>query len=342
MPYQQPQHSAAAPNGAPAPASLSINLCDLTSTPLADGGDVMHLFQTTGRQLANASLGLDVQTDNVRGDVGSYLCDQLFLALAERLCDDLAAICRASNLAATLVVPIFAQSTLACGTERIEGLISRFPSLFDEITVNDYGMAARLADLCRSRSIAMNWGRLFMKDQRDPRHLETSYGSRPCAMDAEAAARIRESFPLGIVELDPFAPLIDTYPLDDVPYALHLPHCFMSTGHLCEAASARRTPEHSFRANAPCARECRRSFTLTISDEQATGRSAYLLKSGRTVFFENESCRPACGPSPARVIWSPQTFACPQPEPAADDPWTQYTEPPYPSAFSDEGGRTWE
>ncbi len=318
---------------------LCANFCDLTSAPLNTGSDIFHLCRIVEEQAAynraycNAENGATArmipQVERIY--VGSYFCDRFFLALHDEFFDCIAEFCHACDLHATLVIPIFSQSTLHLGKDRIENILDAHPSLFDEVTVNDYGMAAHLSETCRAQNMAMNWGRLFMKEPRDPRYAETSQGCRSCAIDVAEIARLSESFPLGNVELDPFAPIIDVQPIAQgataqgapqaAPIALHLPHCFMSTGHICEAASATCEPNKSFRANMPCALECRRSFSVSISEGITADQMCYIMKNGRTVFFENPFCEIVSGGAPAqvaRIIWSPESFAFSLPEDAAE------------------------
>ncbi len=307
-----------------APA-LCANLCDLTTLTLNGSSDFYRVCELINKQ-AMYSDGYNHEFSGVsRIYVGSYFCDQFFLGLGDAFFRALDEFARACGIPATLVVPIFAQSTLERGISRIENLLQNYSDLFDEITVNDYGMASRMAPLCSEQNKGLNWGRLFMKEQRDPRYEETSFGCRCCSLDASRVARLKEDFPIRFIELDPFAPLIDVSPLaQSVPVALHLPHCFMSTGHICEAASATCTPEHSFRANAPCSLECCRSFSVSISKGISTGNTCYLIKSGRTVLFENPNCRVIGGDAPARIIWSPETFAFSLPEDMSYDYWEEY------------------
>ncbi len=348
---------------------LCANFCDITSAPLNTGSDIFRLCRIVEEQAAenhayaNAYNGATARMvpQIARIYVGSYFCDRFFLALRDEFFDHVADFCHACDLSATLVVPVFSQSMLPRGTKRIASILDAHPALFDEVTVNDYGMAAHLSETCRTQNMAMNWGRLFMKEPRDPRYAETSQGCRACAIDGDEIARLTEDFPIGAVELDPFSPVIDVQSIvggapqgalasgaptqgapaqaapvsqeaatqaasmqaasaQAAPIALHLPHCFMSTGHICEAASATCAPDKSFRADMPCSLECRRSFSVSISEGITTEQTCYLMKNGRTVFFENPFCEIVSDGAPAqvaRIIWSPEDFAFSLPEDAA-------------------------
>lgn len=238
---------------------------------------------------------------------GSYFCDRFFLALPDALFDRLAAFCAAHDVCATLVVPIFSQANLVRGCDRVESLLKAHPILFDEVTVNDAGAARRSRDWCARFGVRCNAGRLFSRDPRDPRYRETSEGVRACRADERDARDAVAGAPLGVVEIDPFAPVIDVSSLEGASVALHLPHCFMSTGRICEAASTGRAMTRRYRPNAPCALECLDAYTLTVSEGWETMPETCFAKMGRTVFFENPSCA-VVGGDVARVVWTPSDF----------------------------------
>ncbi len=119
--------------------------------------------------------------------VGSYFCDRRFLALGDASVAAVAEFCSARGCAATLVLPIFPQSTLAAGLARAEEILTRWSGVFDEVTVNDFGAAV----WARALGLRVNWGRLFNKEARDPRYEETSLGARACALDAAALACVQ-------------------------------------------------------------------------------------------------------------------------------------------------------
>lgn len=285
---------------------LCANLCELA-------GDRAFTCIADVERAADDVLAASGLTPVARVSVGSYFCDRLFCSLPDSHYATVADFCSTHDVRATLIVPIFAQGMLDHGMQRVSELLDRTEPrpLFDEVTVNDLGAATRLAPLCRARGLKMNWGRLFQKALRDPRHADFASRARTCEMTATEARELAGEFPLGLVEFDPFAPSVDFSPLSDgepvaggippdTPYALHMPYCLATTGHICEAASASRPTSQSFRANAPCELECQRSHTLMQDDSSAT----YYLKRGRTVLFSNPGCE-TVGPAPARLIWTP-------------------------------------
>ena len=272
-----------------------MNVCDMPATPEDAGG-----FEQAARFVLACSHATGID----RVYVGSYFCDRAFLMLADAHFEALADFAAAYDVAATLVVPIFAQATLAAGSRRVEELLSSGPCRFDEVTVNDYATAEQLAPMCRDAGIAMNWGRLLAKQLRDPRHIDFACTARTCEIDAEEAAQLASRYPLGLIELDPFAPCIDVSPLAGTPFALHAPRSFATTGHICEAASAPRELADSFRADAPCTRECARTFTSCFDD----AHGVWFTKHGRSVYFENAGCV-TCGGQPARIVYSAADFS---------------------------------
>ncbi len=241
--------------------------------------------------------------------VGSYFCDRLFLALSDAALSGIARVCRERAMHATLVLPIFSQAALSRGVDRADAILAGHRGLFDEVVVNDIGMARHAARRYERFGVGCGFGRLLSRDARDPRYWATTEGMRPCGMDAGAVRDLCPNAPIASVELDPFAPLIDASPLAGLPVALHLPHCFMSTGHICEAASVGKPVSRRYRPDAACARECMEAYTLTESAGWETMPETCFAKMGRTVYFENPSCIVAGGRA-SRIIWSPSDFRC--------------------------------
>lgn len=338
----QPWPPAPAPRG----PSAALNLADVAGTAtLAHGprGPQAVLDDILARACAQSGFAA---FDRVYA--GSYFCDRFFLALDDAFFAEVGRFARRHGMRATLVLPILGQATWVRGTARVEGLLSPgtdgAPCTFDEVVANDPACAQRTGALLdrigRAGAAAASrphprlvLGRLMAKSARDPR-----YGGpcdvRPCPLDARQASVARAAWHPALMELDPFAPVIDASSLEGaLPVALHLPHGAMSTGHICEAASSTLPVGCKFRPSAPCRRECLSGIDVYAAERFATGETVYLTRQGRTVFFENPGCR-VVGAPVARVVWTPDDFLCP----LAPENGTRVRV----GATDAEGGPTWE
>lgn len=315
----QPWPPAPIPRG----PSTALNLADVAGTatlahdPRGPQAVLDDILAHTCAQSGFAAFG--------RVYAGSYFCDRFFLALDDAFFAEVGRFARRHGMRATLVLPIFGQATWARGSARVEELLSPgtdgAPCSFDEVVVNDPACAERTGTLLdrigrmdaatASRAHPrLVLGRLMAKSARDPRY-ENPHDVRPCPLDARQASVARAAWHPALMELDPFAPVIDASPLEDaLPVALHLPHSAMSTGHICEAAATARPAGRKFRPGAPCRRECLCGIDVYETGHFATGEAVYLTRQGRTVFFENPGCR-VVGAPVARVIWAPDDFLCP-------------------------------
>lgn len=301
-----------APLHTPAPApERALNLCDIAGTtpsqavPLADALASMA-------SCAACEAGCE-RFDRIY--VGSYFCDRFFGALDDRFFEAAAQLASREGAALTLVAPIFGQRTLERGLARLEQLMAP-GSPFDELVVNDPALAQTASHLLADGfpSIAQRprlvRGRLMAKSARDPRY-GAPLGPEPLALDSRQAAVERASWHLSMVEVDPFAPVIDATPLDQVlPLALHLPHAVLTTGHICKSASVGLAPSKAFRTGSPCRRQCLGGIDVFQTEPLPGAEPVFLTQQGRTVFFENPGCRVAGAPV-ARVIWTPADYGCP-------------------------------
>lgn len=308
--------------------SNALNLCDALGSRSASG-----CLRDAFAALWNAARARAEVDSFDRIYIGSYFCDRLFLSLNDAFFSEVASFARECGASLTLVLPIFGQGTLERGIGRVEALLAPDravpglpPSaspLFDEVVVNDPAMARRVADLFDaafpfrpsapgfSPRPALVRGRLMAKAPRDPRYLDLGLCPQPCPIDARQAQAECAELGFSLMELDPFAPVIDAARLEGaLPIALHLPHCAMSTGHICEAASIGVPERRAFRPGSLCRRQCLDGVDVYEAVNYDTGEPVYLTRQGRTTYFENPGCR-VVGDRPARVVWSPADFACP-------------------------------
>lgn len=247
--------------------------------------------------------------------VGSYFCDRYFCKLGAEGISRIAAYARARDLALTLVVPIFGQQKLGRGERIVTRCVHELAGengVLDEVCVNDYGAASLVNKLRHDGAeIRVIWGRLFAKALRDPRYGAFSRTPQDVPYDRAKAERLIKDFGVALLELDPFAPTVSLRPLGGVlPVALHLPHSYLTTGHICEFATLLRPISHKFRADCPCSFACLRTLSVyeTQNDE---GGQLFFSKQGRTVYFENPNCALDNVSAVERVIWTPDDFGCP-------------------------------
>lgn len=290
----------------------AANLCDLllptiSVLPLGQAQAEIDRIVSAASAQAGREVGLLY--------VGSYFCDRYFCRLGFEGIARVAAYARGLDLALTLVVPIFGQQTLERGERIVVECVKRLSGEggpLDELCVNDYGEAAFAAELLAGHEgLRLCWGRLFAKALRDPRYASFAEGPQRVPYDRASIERIKNRFGASLFELDPFAPELS---LEDAggaaPYALHLPHSYMTTGHVCEFASLARPTSQKFRADCGCLCECLQTLSVYETQDE-TGYPLFFSKQGRTVYFENPNCAVDNPAAAERIIWTPDDFNCP-------------------------------
>lgn len=200
------------------PCTHALNLCDVAGTSPDALATPAQVVETLCRQTArDAEVG---SFDRVY--VGSYLCDRMFLSLSGeflRAARDLAC---SMGAALTLVAPVFGQRAADAGLARVKELLSpatdhaeRLP--FTELVVNDQALAQHMGawleqvypDIAKRPRLVR--GRLMARCARDPRYGAPA-APQPVPLDARAADLERAAWHPCLMEVDPFAPLIDASP----------------------------------------------------------------------------------------------------------------------------------
>ena len=113
-----------------------------------------------------------------------------------------------------MVIPTFSEGDLEKGKKIIEQLLSLGDGIIDECTVNDYGMLFFL----QHKKIAINLGRLFMKDYRDLRYQEYYQLPWKLKMFTEHMKQVIKECNVTGCEIDLTHKLMD---LSDIPEAVY-------------------------------------------------------------------------------------------------------------------------
>ncbi len=343
----QARNEATPPEGTPGKAipTLALNLSDVGHEANLAANDPEE-FRRRVSSLCNDACARFGRQQIERIYIGSYFCDRFFLSLNRPFYECVMAFCREYRLGLTLVVPVFGQSTLKTGRKRLEELLTiqdEYGFLIDEAVANDPAMAIFLKEVSGRRAmdtgmdapLRLSLGRMMAKSPRDPRYSVMEESAQPFALDAANAISLVNRFGYELAECDPTTPLVDAAPLKDaLPLALHLPHCFMTTGHICHPASTNKPLEQKFRADAPCRQECLSGVQIYEHQSQDGEEALWFTRLGRTIFFENPGCVVE-GQKPTRIIWTPADFVCGTPN-YAEEYQTYW------NAWNWNGGTTWE
>ena len=262
-----------------------LNLCDIWGQATKDKKKIIELIRHRGVE---------------RVYIGSYFCGNYFINLNENDINLFFSQIQ-KEIKLTLVIPIFNQSNLYIGKERIKKITTILNSFIDEICVNDYGMLQYSSDhLDMVGSISL--GRLFMKEYRDPRYhsyfnrmiqpkIFTSYFSKLCKQYNIIGAEIDPTHE-GIVLSE--AP-------EGIEISMHTPLCYLTVGQICEISSLQKDIEKKFRPNDKCNYECTKYNVQYFSEE-----NLHFIKFGRAVYFENHITKIE-GTELIRIIYFPLT-----------------------------------
>ena len=274
----------------------------MQSVPACSVADVAAAARARGLTLGEVverAMELAGRSHAERLYVGSNFCSQYFLRQSMSLWREAFALCRREGMAATLVVPVVSQRDLAEACQLVEEILTSYGDMVDEITVNDVGMFA----YCRQRcGRAINLGRLFFKEPRDPRYADLFETRHAVGLPAVLTGLFSHGEVAGI-EIDPTHAALDLSEvrgfLPQVSVGVHMPYCYLSTGNVCEFAGIGRPVREKFRPNAPCAMECAR-----CSVGYGLPYGTRMLKWGRTVYFPNHGCT-VCEGEDFRMIVTP-------------------------------------
>ena len=263
------------------PNTVCINLCEAIGYAKEDWRALNRIVEDTC-----AKAGID---EYQRVYIGSYVCENYFMGLPDGFHEAVGEFCWRNDVAATLVVPIFGQAFLERGEKRLDDLMERYGSVYDELVVNDvasYFNASQLYD------IRIGLGRLMSKQQRDARVRELMERTEIPALSSEQKECLQDTRANGmtpLIEFDPVCAALDAMQLKqeepDLELALHAPLCLATTGRNCGPASATEREDKKFRLGQGCTRHCLRMRQGCLTKEDVS-----YLKHGRAYYFTNTDC----------------------------------------------------
>lgn len=228
--------------------------------------------------------------------LGSYFCSNYFMNLDLNLLERIVTECIYNDIDITLVIPIITEKNFKAMKEKIEKLFKFAGDSIDEITVNDYGT---LECMHQQYPIALNLGRLFAKDYRDPRYQDSfDMTCKPNIFTTEFQTIVKR-FHIKGIEFDPISKCLDfSEAIPELSYAIHSPYCYVTTGQICEFGSISNQNEKKFRPNSDCHRECVNiTKTYGLQEEQEWYRL------GKAVYFKNNDCEIKGIDKIRRIIW---------------------------------------
>ena len=210
---------------------------------------------------------------------GSNFCPQYFFYSCDYFLQKGMDFFRTNDMRATLCIPVFAEKFIKKGKLLIDKMITAFPDLIDEITVNDIGMLHYIS--VRYKYIKLNLGRLFNKDARDIRYPDyTEIAQIPALLTLDSSQW--EKYKINSIEFDGVNKTLFMDKSKTIP-SLYFPYCYATTGQICEFASIRLNVEKKFRPNLDCHAEC-----MVTKMKFRTSRGIEYFKLGRTVYFKSE------------------------------------------------------
>lgn len=217
--------------------------------------------------------------------IGSSFCGKYFLEQSDKQIQQVQSFCEEQGVNLTLVIPPFSEGDLERGKKKINHILTSTKNIIDELTVNDYGM---LVYLKKEYAKALNIGRLFMKDYRDPRYKEYFEIPWKPRVFTNYFKGILKEYQIKTCEFDLTHKINDFSELPkNIELAVHGPFCYQTVGRICEYASTNKEITEKFRANSSCEGNCADALIrYSVPDEKMESGMEY-VRLGRTVYFEH-------------------------------------------------------
>ena len=227
------------------------------------------------------------QIENVKPEncqriyVGSYFCQNYLLSLREYPMAELYQWCRQQDVQITLVVPICSQVRLRECKSLIRELCRENP-LIDEICINDVGMLDYVSANFEQKIFL---GRLFMKEQRDPRNSRLRFDGHAVECLDAMISQLMLQYEIAGIEYDKIYHYMK-FPekLSSYIVGIHTPYAYITTGRMCMYAGMHKQDALQFEADAGCQMECRKKRICFTSP------NGFFMKIGRTVYYPSVPC----------------------------------------------------
>lgn len=228
--------------------------------------------------------------------IGSYFCEKYFLHIGNDILDVIRAFCESDGIKVSLVVPMSSEKDLRAVKERMDGILGLFSSHVSSIVVNDFGMLTYVSE---TYDIPVCLGRLLFKQSRDSRYDVFRDQIPPYEVCSRQFHELIRDFPVKAIELDDVR--ADTVLLNRYGYEVHVhsPLVYMSTGMVCEYASAGIADAKKFRPNQACAHQCSKYCTGYVG-----ANKNLFYKIGRAVYYPGDP-NAACADGVAKEIYFP-------------------------------------
>jgi len=213
--------------------------------------------------------------------IGSYFCQNYFMSLKAYPVNALFQWCRKQEIQITLVVPICSQGRLG-ECKHLIGELCKEDALIDEICVNDVGMLDYVSSNFGQKIFL---GRLFMKEQRDPRNPKLRYQQHAAGCLDAMIKQLLLQYKIAGVEFDKIYNSMEI-PSELSTYILgvHAPYAYITTGRMCMYAGMHKQGAMQFETDGGCQLECRQKRTCFSSQD------GFFMKIGRTVYYPSVPC----------------------------------------------------
>ena len=295
----------------PSRITFALNLCDAALAKI----DVDELIASVEQRISPYE-GATPAISRIY--MGSYCCERSFLGIASEEACELGRFCNENSIAVTLVTPSPLESLREAVHRKAERIMRDLGDAFDELCVNDIGTLSRAIELGDSSAStaqaietgdvsrptpALVAGRLFFKQQRDPRTPEAIMASH---MSAASLDLEQEIGAISCIEAD--LAFTQLYLDESIPagctLALHYPFTLVSRMRVCQFAHDSH-PASPFTAAAPCRFECRSEMM-----EYRAPEGARFYKAGKSIVAPtdatlSDAIRSLPSDRPIRIIWQP-------------------------------------
>lgn len=245
----------------------------------------MHLINLDYRELFDASMfsvGINIVYEKElslsRIYIGSSFCPIYFIFsdIYPMVLD----YCSKRNLKVSLSIPVFNESLLQQGKEKLCQLIETGKGVIDEVIVNDVGMLRYVSE---NFNVHVVLGRLFFKDPRDGRI--TSFIERTAGFSLLTYPDFINQDKIIGIELDPIADVLNLSSIGDYHGVVMLngPYCYMSVGMICKYGSVHKPIDKKFRPSTSCGFECK--HIVEIHSDHHRPLNKKLIRAGRAIYY---------------------------------------------------------